>query len=201
MKRRSFLFGGIALAGVTSASVAMPKKVSHTPKHRITPTVRPETSFVEVKAHRHHKPKYPKYIKHKPTHVKLSAYDKAVLVKTAWGETRGESSLGRMAVVHVILNRIYTENREFKSYKSIAQVCLKKYQFSCWLDKITMRHIKVDDTFKDVKADVEAAIKAYEHGIDYSNGALYYFSDIIDAPKWASSYNQVNKIGLHNFLA
>ena len=190
------------MAGVTTASAAMPIKKKHTlPPKKVVPASHSQTAFLEVKGHRHHKPKYPKFTTHRPVRVKLSAYDKAVLVKTAWGETRGESSLGRMAVVHVILNRIYTDNREFKSYKSIAQVCLKKYQFSCWLDKITMRHIKVDDTFKDVKADVNAAIRAYEHGIDYSNGALFYFSDIIDVPKWASSYNQVNKIGLHNFFA
>lgn len=156
-----------------------------------------------ARPHKHHKParKWPAY-KHRPAiKVRLSSYDHAVLVKTIWGETRGESKLGRMAVVHVILNRIHTDNPIYKSYKNVAQVCLRKYQFSCWLDKLTMRHIKVDDTFKAVKADVDAAIRAYEHGIDYSNGALLYYSDIIDPPKWAAAYNQVNKIGLHNFFA
>lgn len=200
MKRRNFLIGGVALVGTASASLAKSPTIKN-PLPKMPVRHDEATSFIEVKAHRHHKPHFPKYINRPKVKVKLTSYDKAVLVKTAWGETRGESKLGRMAVVHVILNRIYTENPQYKSFKSIAQVCLKKYQFSCWLDKLTMRHIKVDNTFKEVKADVEAAIRAYEHGIDYSNGATLYYSDIISPPKWVSSYNKVNKIGLHNFYA
>ena len=208
MNRRSFLIGGVALAGVALAE-KQTAKVQHTIKKNVTPARAVVENPIELPVqpivHKHtpHKTRkaWPAYGHRKPGRVKLSSYDHAVLVKTIWGETRGESKLGRMAVVHVILNRIHTTNPIYKSYKNIAQVCLKKYQFSCWLDKLTMRHIKVDSTFKGVKADVDAAIRAYEHGIDYSNGALLYYSDIIDPPKWASAYTQVNKIGLHNFFA
>lgn len=188
MNRRAFLIGGLSCIAIsTEVAKANHKKVSNHKKYE----------HHQIK-HVHH---YPKFTYHKKINVKLSKYDKNVLIKTIWGETRGEHKLGRIAVVHVILNRIYTDNKEFKSYKNIAQVCLKKYQFSCWLDKFTMHHIKNDETYKDVKKDVEEAIKLYEHGIDYSNGAVLYYSDIIKPPKWASSYKQVNKIGLHNFFA
>lgn len=182
MNRRAFILGGASL--VLTTSVTTNVMASH------------KKSNIHHKEHFHPKVKY-----HNKTKIKLSKHDKNVLIETIWGEARGETSLGRMAVVHVILNRIYTNNITFKSYKSIAQVCLKKYQFSCWLDKFTMRHIKNDDTYKDVKNDVEKAIKDYEHGVDYSNGALFYFSDIIKPPKWVKNYKNVNKIGLHNFYA
>ena len=65
-----------------------------------------------------------------------------------------------------------------------------------------MNHIKIDDTYNDIKKLVNDAIIQYEQGIDYSNGALFYYSDIMDKqPAWAKDYEQVNKIGLHNFFA
>lgn len=207
MNRRTFLFGGAAIAGAAILDRNLPssnvKKVEKIVK--VTSEVKPieAVAIKTARPDKNYRPEkhWPTY-KHRPaTKVRLSSYDHAVLVKTIWGETRGESKLGRMAVVHVILNRIHTKNPIYKSYKNVAQVCLRKYQFSCWLDKLTMRHIKVDDTFKEIKHQVDEAIRSYEHGIDYSNGALLYYSDIIDPPKWASSYNQVNKIGLHNFFA
>lgn len=207
LDRRKFLIGSIAVAGTIASRGTIKIDHSDLPIHPpevtrpkptavpvSTPTVGPHTEESPVE-------QIPKVRKHAGAKVKLSSYDRAVLVKTIWGETRGESNLGRMAVVHVILNRITTNNPLFKSYKSVSQVCLKKYQFSCWLDKWKMRHIKVDDTYKEIKSVVDDAVRLYESGDDYSNGALFYFSDIISPPKWASAYTLVNKIGLHNFLA
>lgn len=142
----------------------------------------------------------PKIHYHKPVKVKLSKFDKAVLVETIWGETRGEDSIGKYAVVHVILNRLYTNDSMFKNYKSVAQLCLKKYQFSCWLDKYKMRHIKHDEVYNNVKQEVEKAIELYERGVDYSNNALYYYSIDIKKPKWAKEMTLKNSIGKHRFL-
>ena len=191
MKRRNFLFGGVAIAGMAVVDKTVAKE-----KHHAIHSIHKST--VSHKA-QHHKISKPRVKYFKPKKIHLSNFDKAILVETIWGETRGESSLGRMAVVHVILNRKYVENKFFNP-KTISEVCLKKYQFSCWLDKFKMRHIKRDDNFKEIKKDVEKAIEKYEHGVDYSNGALFYYSDIIRTPKWAREYSLVNKIGLHNFL-
>ena len=206
MKRRSFLIGGTALVG--SAIITKPSGASHTMRHaapKVSQIVSHETFVATAHGHRHKhhkKPVYPQYTRHKPLPVKLSKYDHDVLVKTIWGETRGEDQRGRMAVVHVILNRKYRENPFFKKSKSISQLCLKKYQFSCWLDKWKMNHIKNDDTYKEIKQTVNDAIALYENGIDYSNGALFYYSDIMRRPPaWTKDYEQVNKIGLHNFYA
>lgn len=193
MKRRNFLFGGMAIASVAA--------LSHTPIAEAKHHKKEVSKHAAPHGHKSHNHHYsPKVKYNKPMKLHLSKYDKAILVETIWGETRGESSLGRMAVVHVILNRRYVENKYFNKLKTISAVCLKKYQFSCWLDKFKMRHIKRDDTFDSVKHDVEEAIQKYERGIDYSNGALFYYSDIIAPPKWAKEYALVNKIGLHNFM-
>ena len=51
------------------------------------------------------------------------------MAKTVWGEARGEDKEGRIAVASVILNR---KNKQGWMGKTIIDVCLKKWQFSCW---------------------------------------------------------------------
>lgn len=208
VNRRNFLIGGGSLIG-TLAITEQAAKAFYRPSVQEpvkSVSVEQKEPVSVVKPHATTKPhhraiRFPRFVRHDAAPVKLSKWDKAVLIKTIWGETRGETSRGRMAVVHVILNRRYKTNPFFKN-KTISQLCLKKYQFSCWLDSWKMNHIKIDDTFKDVKEDVTKAIALYERGIDYSNGALFYWSDIMPKPpKWAKDYNMVNKIGVHNFMA
>lgn len=172
MKRRNFILGG--LAAITAS--ASTKALAH-----------------------EHKPTRTEVRYHDGIRVNLNSNDYKILEETIWGETRGESDLGKMAVVHVILNRYYSNDNRFKNSKSISEICLKKKQFSCWLNKFKMRHIKHDVTYKHVKDIVHTAIKLYSLGIDYSNGALFYYSEIIDKPKWAKEMKHVNKIGLHDF--
>jgi len=52
-----------------------------------------------------------------------------VLALTIWGEARGESIEGQVAVANVVMNR-YKSNLE--KYKTVADVCLEPKQFSCW---------------------------------------------------------------------
>lgn len=212
MDRRHFITGATAIVGgmLYKIPASHDKEMPHLPKP-IKPAVLTKTASQvvavptitpSIQQHTKHRAKHWPAFKTRPAgKIKLSTYDRAVLTKTIWGETRGETDLGRMAVVHVILNRIHTDNPLFKSYRKVSQVCLRKYQFSCWLDSWKMRHIKVDDTYRDIKKVVDVAIHKYENGVDYSNGALFYYSDTIDAPKWAKVFKQVNKIGLHNFFA
>ena len=53
-----------------------------------------------------------------------------VLALTLWGEERGGSVQGRIAVGCVIRNRVDEGGRYGKGYGG---VCLKRWQFSCWL--------------------------------------------------------------------
>lgn len=128
----------------------------------------------------------------------ITNYDLAILNKTIWGEARGESSLGRKAVVHVIFNRLKTNNHHFMDQKTIASICLKKFQFSCWLFK-NIHQIKNDHVWKSVKRDVREAIEEYQRGIDHSNGAILYYSEEIVPPLWIYDHIWVKQIGKHIF--
>lgn len=52
-----------------------------------------------------------------------------VLALTIYGEARGESTRGKIAVGSVILERV--DHRDWDG-KTIPEVCLKKWQFSCY---------------------------------------------------------------------
>jgi N-acetylmuramoyl-L-alanine amidase len=59
-----------------------------------------------------------------------SLTDKQILALTIYGEARGEIRAGQIAVGSVILERVKHKDWEGKT---IPEVCLKPYQFSCYL--------------------------------------------------------------------
>lgn len=63
--------------------------------------------------------------------IKLSPKDRDALIRTVWGEARGEAITGQSAVVWVILNRAL--NPGWWGGPDVYSVCHKPYQFSCWL--------------------------------------------------------------------
>jgi len=74
------------------------------------------------------------------------------MAKTVWGEARGESVKGQIAVAWVIKNR--ADNPRWWG-KTIEEVCLKKYQFSCWLESDPNK-AKMDKlTEEDLKDQIE----------------------------------------------
>jgi N-acetylmuramoyl-L-alanine amidase len=52
-----------------------------------------------------------------------------LLACTIWGEARGEDLLGKLAVAHVVLNRLI---RKGLGPDGVARIVLAKWQFSCW---------------------------------------------------------------------
>ena len=59
----------------------------------------------------------------------LSDDDRDALIKTVYGEARGEAEEGQIAVVHVI------PNRAAQRKTSVATECYRPRQFSCWYPK------------------------------------------------------------------
>ena len=55
--------------------------------------------------------------------------DLPVMARTVFGEARGEPHEGRLAVAHVILNRARSGGWWDAG---VSEVCLKRWQFSCW---------------------------------------------------------------------
>ena len=71
--------------------------------------------------------------------MNLSHEDIDIVARTLYGETRGESWPGKIAVAWVIRNRvelsekrILEEGREKWWGRGYINVCLKPFQFSCW---------------------------------------------------------------------
>lgn len=65
----------------------------------------------------------------KDSFLKLS--DKQVMALTIYGEARGESTDGKIAVGSVILERV--KHRKWDG-ETVKEVCFKKWQFSCYLE-------------------------------------------------------------------
>ncbi|MBP9752375.1 MAG: cell wall hydrolase [Proteobacteria bacterium] len=131
--------------------------------------------------------------------------EKGIFSRTLYGEARGEvkkhGQKALEAIGHVILNRFLS-----KSWfgKSIDDVCLKPYQFSCWnredpnysllmqpniLDGIYLRCERIAHLFLthiDFKRE------------DFTNGSNHYHHKLIN-PHWAKDQTPVYAIGNHIF--
>ena len=58
--------------------------------------------------------------------------DLDILARTLWGEARGESLAGQIAVAWTIRNRVNDGNAKSWWGEGYVGVCQKPYQFSCW---------------------------------------------------------------------
>ncbi len=83
--------------------------------------------------------------------------DTQLLGLTIFGEARGESQEGKIAVGSVILERV--EHRDWDG-KTIKEVCLMPYQFSCFLPS--------DPNFPKLTA----VAKDYDHRLDVSESLM-----------------------------
>src|SRR5262249_10289780 len=61
--------------------------------------------------------------------LKVRFDDLSIMARTVYGEARCEPPEGQLAVAHVILNRVQSAVRWGSN---IGEVCLKRWQFSCW---------------------------------------------------------------------
>ncbi|MBP2297939.1 cell wall hydrolase [Azospirillum picis] len=122
-----------------------------------------------------------------------------VVARTLWGEARGEGRNGMAAVACVIQNR--ARNPRWWG-NSPAAVCLKPYQFSCWLpdDPNRGKLLAVTDRDSSYRAALELA-DALLAGqlVDITNGADHYHTTGV-APAWSGGKKPVAVIGNHRFF-
>lgn len=133
--------------------------------------------------------------------------DLDILARTIYGEARGEyfrpdgGVAALIAVGNVILNRLHAK----KHYgKTIAEVCQKAYQFSCWNpsdpNSYLIRSIKVDqdDIFKLTQRVAQGITK--ENWPDLTKGANHYHASWLSRyPDWSQGHKVVCRIGQHLF--
>jgi len=126
------------------------------------------------------------------------AHDYETMARTIFGEARGEPVEGQIAVAHVICNR--WRSRKWFSAISLAGVCLKRLQFSCWNpDDPTYQRV-VDARPYELEPFIEIAKAAIEDLNDPTRGATHYYADTIPAPAWAKGLEPTVQIGRHLFF-
>lgn len=123
-----------------------------------------------------------------------------ILARTLWGEARGESLRGRQAVCWVIVNRANLRLPRFGL--SIAEVCQKPYQFSCWNpgdpNRRKLQQVTTADTaFRECLEIARAAIAA-RLPADPTKGSRHYHAAGVE-PNWAAGKTPAARIGRHLF--
>ena len=132
--------------------------------------------------------------------------DLDILARTLYGEARGE--YGRpeggisvlIGVANVIMNRVYQQSW---FGKSIREVCLKPFQFSCWNASDPNRPLLLSVTPETAlfKKCLEVAQSvANQSWPDLTGGANHYYAIWLPrAPSWARGKRPIAKIGHHVF--
>jgi spore germination cell wall hydrolase CwlJ-like protein len=117
-------------------------------------------------------------------------FENDVIVTTIILEAGGEYQVGALEAVYEVIM-----NRAKKRKKTPAQVCLQKWQFSCWNGKDIQENIA--KAKKHPRWEIVKNILGKE--TNYTNGADHYHADYIDDPYWAKSMKVTVKIGKHIF--
>ena len=131
--------------------------------------------------------------------TKLTASDLDILARTIFGEARGESFEGKMAVAHVVINRV--NRRHSDRWATIAQACLDYRQFSCWLEEdpniALITDVDVNDpVFRECLLAGLSALAPRAH--DPTHGATHYHARGI-TPRWAKGHTPIVTMGGHLF--
>ena len=129
--------------------------------------------------------------------MKITAPDIEVLARTVYGEARGESDLGKLAVAWVVVNRAK------RAHIGLAAACLKSIHFSAWnngrgndANQLAMLTADLSDP---VFARCMAAALQAAHGFgkDPTDGARHYHAFGV-SPGWAEGRDYTT-IGGHRF--
>lgn len=134
-------------------------------------------------------------------------YAMDILARTVWGEARGEpdARASMAAVAHVVLNR-----RDAPCWwgQSVASVCLKTWQFSCWNpgdpNRPRLQGAGPQDAVFALAREIAATLVRMDPlaraRSDPTQGATHYHArDLTPLPAWARGLQPVVVIGHHLF--
>ncbi|MPY72485.1 MAG: cell wall hydrolase [Alphaproteobacteria bacterium] len=128
----------------------------------------------------------------------MNGKDVLILARTIFGEARGESTLGKIAVAWTVLNRVAA-----KSWygDTITEVCRKPWQFSCWNsndpNRPKLEAVTLNDP--DFQHCMYAALAAgLGHVPDPTSGSRHYHTMNV-SPDWAQGKSPICSIGVHKF--
>lgn len=127
----------------------------------------------------------------------MTDYDMEILAKTIFGEARGESQEGQIAVACCVFNRF--NSGKWFSAKSVAGVCLKPWQFSCWNKNDPNSQKIINLPFSTYSQYFNVIKLARQH--DITKGATHYYNPkVCKTPKWAEGKVPCKQIGEHLFF-
>lgn len=135
----------------------------------------------------------------------VTEQDRDILARTLWGEARGESLTGQIAVAWTIRNRV--NDGKLKSWwgEGYAGVCQAPYQFSCW-NKNDPNYAYLSGAmaipFRELAQARIAADQVIDGKVaDPTGGATHYYALAMKtAPAWAAKAKQTLKLGGHVFF-
>lgn len=127
--------------------------------------------------------------------------DAGILLRTIWGEARGEGYAGMQAVANVIVNRAKSGITWWG--KDVRSCCLKAWQFSCWNsndpNRAKLINLKNTDPQYPTCAGL-AGLGLAGRLDDNTNGATsYYDSRMPHPPPWSIGKEPCAVIGHHRF--
>ena len=131
--------------------------------------------------------------------------DRDILARTLWGEARGESLAGQIAVAWTIRNRVNDGKAKSWWGEGYAGVCQKPYQFSCW-NKNDPNFAYLSGAkliqFRELAQARIAADQVLGGMItDPTSGATHYYALSMKVPPaWAAKAKQTLKLGGHVFF-
>jgi len=130
--------------------------------------------------------------------------DSDILARTLWGEARGESLAGQIAVAWTIRNRVSDGNARSWWGEGYASVCLAPYQFRCW-NKNDPNYQYLSGAkalpFRELAQAWIAADQVIDGKIaEPAGGAMHHHATSINAPAWTAKAKQTLKLGGHVFF-
>lgn len=131
--------------------------------------------------------------------------DRDILARTLWGEARGESLAGQIAVAWAIRNRVNDGKAKSWWGEGYAGVCQKPYQFSCW-NKSDPNFAYLSGAkpipFRDLAQARIAAEQVIDGRVpDPTGGATHYYATSMPrAPTWTVGAKLTLTLGQHVFF-
>ena len=128
-----------------------------------------------------------------PTHkTETTSKEAKIIAITILAEARGEGEAGMYAVGAVIAQRA------FEGKRTPSEVCLKKWQFSCWNGKKPkdLAHLLKTPQAKYALLIAKNINNLSREFVGYAN---HYHNNKIKPPYWAKGKKPVKTIGNHIF--
>lgn len=131
--------------------------------------------------------------------------DRDILARTLWGEARGESLAGQIAVAWTIRNRVNDGKTKSWWGEGYTGVCQKPYQFSCW-NKNDPNYAYLSGAkpipFREFAQAQIAADQVMSGKVpDPTGGATHYYATTMQKPPiWEKGAKQTLQLGRHIFF-